>query len=188
MVRRRPRHRRHRVDADTTEALLGGGRDRVPRGVGRAAAPLAARARRRDRRARLPDGRDRLPARLRRSRPPRSSSASCVGSATSAHGRQGFWQFGTADRRRWNELQNTPRDIKTLSDHLVGVYRRAIADDLEPGPLPSSANGDRAQLTVATLADRLRGRLAELDDERVRVAAALASARAPRSAEPGPRA
>ena len=44
---------------------------------------------------------------------------------------EGLWHFGTADRRRWNELQNTPRDIKTLSDHLVGVYRRVIADDLE---------------------------------------------------------
>jgi DGQHR domain-containing protein len=41
----------------------------------------------------------------------------------------GFWEFSAGDRRRWNELQNTPRDIKILSDHLVGVYRRAIADD-----------------------------------------------------------
>jgi DGQHR domain-containing protein len=42
----------------------------------------------------------------------------------------GFWQFGVADQCRWNELQNTPRHIKVLSDHLVGVYRRAIDDDL----------------------------------------------------------
>ncbi|MGO9791896.1 MAG: DGQHR domain-containing protein DpdB [Solirubrobacteraceae bacterium] len=39
----------------------------------------------------------------------------------------GTWQFGTSDRRRWNELQNTPRDIKLLSDHLVGLYRRNAA-------------------------------------------------------------
>ena len=37
----------------------------------------------------------------------------------------GFWQFGDDDRRRWNELQNTPRDIKALSDHLVRCYRKA---------------------------------------------------------------
>jgi DNA-sulfur modification-associated len=43
---------------------------------------------------------------------------------------QGFWQIGVGERRRWNELQNTPRDIKVLSDHLLGSYRRAIADDL----------------------------------------------------------
>lgn len=35
----------------------------------------------------------------------------------------GSWQFGPSDVRRWNDLQNTPRDIKTLSDHLVRVYR-----------------------------------------------------------------
>ncbi len=39
----------------------------------------------------------------------------------------GFWQFGVGDRRRWNELQNTPRDIKTLSDHLLRSYRQARA-------------------------------------------------------------
>ena len=42
----------------------------------------------------------------------------------------GFWRIGSRERRRWNELQNTPRDIKVLSDHLLGLYRLAIADDL----------------------------------------------------------
>ena len=37
---------------------------------------------------------------------------------------EGEWVFAADDRRRWNELQNTPRDIKTLSDHLVTAYRR----------------------------------------------------------------
>jgi DGQHR domain-containing protein len=36
----------------------------------------------------------------------------------------GTWEFGEGDRRRWNELQNTPRDTKILSDHLVRIYRR----------------------------------------------------------------
>jgi DGQHR domain-containing protein len=43
---------------------------------------------------------------------------------------EGFWQITASERRRWNELQNTPRDIKVLTDHLLAVYRRAIADDL----------------------------------------------------------
>jgi DGQHR domain-containing protein len=38
---------------------------------------------------------------------------------------EGFWQFGGADQRRWNELQNIPRDIKALSDHLLRCYRQA---------------------------------------------------------------
>ena len=41
---------------------------------------------------------------------------------------EGTWHFSSSDQRRWNELQNTPRDIKTLSDHLVRTYRRACAD------------------------------------------------------------
>jgi DGQHR domain-containing protein len=38
---------------------------------------------------------------------------------------EGTWHFSDTDQRKWNEVQNTPRDIKTLSDHLLRVYRRA---------------------------------------------------------------
>jgi DGQHR domain-containing protein len=34
----------------------------------------------------------------------------------------GHWQFGVDDRRKWNEVQNTPRDIQRLSSHLVTLY------------------------------------------------------------------
>ena len=27
--------------------------------------------------------------------------------------------------RRWNDLQNTPRDIQLLTDHLINEYRHA---------------------------------------------------------------
>ena len=40
----------------------------------------------------------------------------------------GTWSFGRGDERRWNELQNTPRDIKTLSDYLVRMYRGRVRD------------------------------------------------------------
>ena len=39
----------------------------------------------------------------------------------------GFWRFRNGERRRWNEIQNTSKDIALLSDHLLGEYRRAIA-------------------------------------------------------------
>jgi DGQHR domain-containing protein len=42
----------------------------------------------------------------------------------------GIWEFSSDDRRRWNELQNTPRDIKVLCDHLVKAYRRAVRDGI----------------------------------------------------------
>jgi hypothetical protein len=41
------------------------------------------------------------------------------------HWTEGTWRFGPRDRCAWNELQNTPRDILRLSDHLVGLYRNA---------------------------------------------------------------
>ncbi|WP_211232883.1 DGQHR domain-containing protein DpdB [Solirubrobacter soli] len=37
---------------------------------------------------------------------------------------RGIWDFAPDDQRRWNELQNTPRDIKLLSDYLARAYRR----------------------------------------------------------------
>ena len=37
----------------------------------------------------------------------------------------GTWHFGSTERR-WNDLQNTPRDIQLLSDHLLIEYRRRV--------------------------------------------------------------
>jgi DGQHR domain-containing protein len=48
----------------------------------------------------------------------------------------GTWVFSHDDRRRWNELQNTPRDIKLLSDHLVRRYRQEVR---APRGLPAVA-------------------------------------------------
>ncbi len=35
----------------------------------------------------------------------------------------GWWQFGKDDRRRWNDLQNTSRDMQLLANHLLANYR-----------------------------------------------------------------
>lgn len=35
----------------------------------------------------------------------------------------GEWDFGRGVTRRWNELQNTPRDVQLLTSHLLGLYR-----------------------------------------------------------------
>jgi DGQHR domain-containing protein len=37
----------------------------------------------------------------------------------------GSWKFGPY-RRRWNDLQNTPRDVQVVADHLLSAYRRAL--------------------------------------------------------------
>jgi DGQHR domain-containing protein len=38
---------------------------------------------------------------------------------------EGHWEFGNGERRRWNEIQNTSKDLSLLADHLRGAYRRS---------------------------------------------------------------
>ncbi|MEZ4424965.1 MAG: DGQHR domain-containing protein DpdB [Gemmatimonadota bacterium] len=39
----------------------------------------------------------------------------------------GYWQFRNGERRRWNEIQNTSKDIALLADHLLSEYRLATS-------------------------------------------------------------
>ena len=36
----------------------------------------------------------------------------------------GAWPFGTGRERAWNEVQNTGKDIRLLSNYLLRRYRR----------------------------------------------------------------
>jgi DGQHR domain-containing protein len=38
----------------------------------------------------------------------------------------GHWDFGNGQRRKWNELQNTSKDIELLSNHLIGEYKSRV--------------------------------------------------------------
>ena len=38
----------------------------------------------------------------------------------------GFWDFGGNVTRKWNEIQNTTKDIRLLANHLLLQYRTAI--------------------------------------------------------------
>ncbi len=40
----------------------------------------------------------------------------------------GHWRFGVDSTRRWNELQNTPRDIQLLTNYLLAAYQRSVGD------------------------------------------------------------
>jgi hypothetical protein len=35
----------------------------------------------------------------------------------------GEWNFGSGVRRRWNDIQNTPKDIELLAHHLLSRYQ-----------------------------------------------------------------
>lgn len=39
---------------------------------------------------------------------------------------EGEWVFAGRVRRRWNDLQNTPKDIELLTDHLLHAYRARV--------------------------------------------------------------
>ncbi len=42
------------------------------------------------------------------------------------HWTSGTWDFGPDHRRRWNDLQNTPKDIQLLTNHLLVEYRARV--------------------------------------------------------------
>jgi DGQHR domain-containing protein len=59
------------------------------------------------------------------------------------HWTSGSWAFGTV-QRRWNDLQNTPRDIQLLADYLLTEYRRRV---LQPRERIRVVTGSNSQPT-----------------------------------------
>jgi len=39
---------------------------------------------------------------------------------------EGYWDLGLGIRRKWNEIQNTPKDIQMLANHLLNQYRDLV--------------------------------------------------------------
>ncbi len=44
------------------------------------------------------------------------------------HWTSGTWDFGNGRKRKWNELQNTPRDVDLLARYLTDQYRSLVRD------------------------------------------------------------
>lgn len=44
----------------------------------------------------------------------------------------GSWRLGRDSVRRWNEFQNTPKDIQILTNHLMAEYQRLVASREQP--------------------------------------------------------
>ena len=40
----------------------------------------------------------------------------------------GNWEFGPGVQRKWNELQNTSKDVQLLANHLLTLYKRLVWD------------------------------------------------------------
>ena len=39
---------------------------------------------------------------------------------------EGYWDFGPGQQRKWNEIQNTQKDIQLLSNFLLVQYRTQL--------------------------------------------------------------
>ncbi len=48
------------------------------------------------------------------------------------HWTSGSWQFGPDHQRRWNDLQNTPKDIQLLTNYLLLEYKARVWSQPEP--------------------------------------------------------
>ncbi|RZK98246.1 MAG: hypothetical protein EOO89_32405 [Pedobacter sp.] len=42
----------------------------------------------------------------------------------------GHWELGPGAQRKWNDIQNTPTDIKSLSQYLLLQYKSLIWNDI----------------------------------------------------------
>jgi DGQHR domain-containing protein len=42
------------------------------------------------------------------------------------HWTAGYWDFGSGQQRKWNELQNTSKDIELLANYLIGQYKSRV--------------------------------------------------------------
>ena len=45
---------------------------------------------------------------------------------------KGYWDFGPDTKRKWDEIQNIPRDINLLTNHLLMLYKRLVWDKKKP--------------------------------------------------------
>ncbi len=39
---------------------------------------------------------------------------------------EGYWDFGPGQQRKWNELQNTPKDVQLLANYLLHEYKHRV--------------------------------------------------------------
>jgi hypothetical protein len=46
----------------------------------------------------------------------------------------GYWEFGPGAQRKWNEIQNTPKDIQLLANYLLVQYKALVWNAGEQKP------------------------------------------------------
>jgi DGQHR domain-containing protein len=46
--------------------------------------------------------------------------------APHCHWTDGSWNFGGGDKRPWNSIQSTPKDVTLLGDHMLSLYKKLV--------------------------------------------------------------
>jgi DGQHR domain-containing protein len=46
--------------------------------------------------------------------------------AQHCHWTDGAWNFGSGNKRPWNSIQSTPKDVNLLNDHMLALYKRLV--------------------------------------------------------------
>jgi DGQHR domain-containing protein len=46
--------------------------------------------------------------------------------APHCHWTEGAWNFGSGNKRPWNSIQSTPKDVNALNDHMLALYKRLV--------------------------------------------------------------
>ena len=45
---------------------------------------------------------------------------------------KGYWNFGPDTKRKWDDIQNIPKDINLLTNHLLMLYKKLVWDKKKP--------------------------------------------------------
>jgi hypothetical protein len=54
---------------------------------------------------------------------------------------EGFWDFGPGVQRKWNEIQNTPKDIQLLANYLLLRYKALVWNRPKDRNPPAKTSG-----------------------------------------------
>jgi hypothetical protein len=59
------------------------------------------------------------------------------------HWTEGYWDFGPGRQKRWDELQNTTRDIEALTQYLCANYKRLVVEPQRAAQRKARGDEDR---------------------------------------------
>jgi DGQHR domain-containing protein len=62
----------------------------------------------------------------------------------------GYWDFGPGCQRKWNEIQNTSKDIQLLANYLLLQYKSLVWNRAEPHGLTPTAKQQALELNSAS--------------------------------------